>query len=214
MAWIGDLHYYGVNHGQIVGDRHPVIQERAIRHTPIVRHVVFLIEGPSNALRAAPLHLPLDVAGMNRLARILDRRKPENAHLACLGIHFEIDDIAAIGGAYAACIHGSASDDWVPCAFNLRGKFLEAHRQLGIDLRLENAVYHIYRLRVDVPYPGGALDHLAPDVLRGIVRGHARGERYTAAARSGGEPYFVGADDHWSNILNWNAKYLRGLHRD
>ena len=151
---------------------------------------------------------------MDGLAHVLNGRETQYPHLSRLRIDLKVDDVAAVGRADAGRVDGGPSHDGVAGPADLSGKLLEAHGKLRIGLRLEDTVDELNRVLFDVPDQGGARDHLALDVLRGVVGRQARGERDAAPARTGGEPDLVRADDHRADVLGGDAQHLGGLHRD
>ena len=86
MSGVGHSHDYRVNHGQVEGGGHPVVQEGRVEHLAVVVEAVFLVERPANALHGAALNLALHLAGVDSLAAVLDGGEPEQFHFAGIGV--------------------------------------------------------------------------------------------------------------------------------
>jgi hypothetical protein len=60
---VRDLDDHGLDHRQIRRDRHPIVEEARVLHHAVGQYVCF-VQGPSDALRSAALHLSFDIARM------------------------------------------------------------------------------------------------------------------------------------------------------
>ena len=81
MIGIGHFHDHRIEHRQVQADEHAIIQETAIEHVALRIKDILFVEGPADALRGTALDLPLDITGMDRLARVLHRRVAQNFNL-------------------------------------------------------------------------------------------------------------------------------------
>ena len=99
MTRVRHFHQDRVDHRQVQARRHSVIEEAGIGHFALAVIDVLLIERPADALHAAALHLPFDIAGVNRLADILDRGVTQDRNFTGLRVHLNIDDVRGKGAA-------------------------------------------------------------------------------------------------------------------
>src|SRR5918992_867018 len=179
---IGDLYDHRVNHGQVQGGGHPVIQEAGVEHLPLIAHEVLFIQGPSDALNYATLHLSFDIAGMDGFTRILDYGVAQDGHLAGLRVYLHIGDLGAECAARAPRVNADLAGYGAAGAVQLRRQLLEGHLQVRVRLVLENAVNQVDVLGGNVPDGGGPLNHFALDVLGAFIGGPTAGEGDPAAA--------------------------------
>ena len=105
MARVGYLDDHCVDHRQVQAGGHPVVQEAGVFHLPLVVKVVFFVQGPTDALDHAALHLAFHVAGVDGLAGVLDGGVVEDGHLARLGVRLHVDDVGAESAARALGVH-------------------------------------------------------------------------------------------------------------
>ena len=95
MGRIGHLDDDRVDHRQVERRGHAVVEVAGVLHVSLaVEHVLF-VQRPADPLHGPPLHLAFDVAGMNRLAGILNGRVAQDRHLARVGIDLDVDDVRA-----------------------------------------------------------------------------------------------------------------------
>ena len=90
MTGIGHLNDNRVDHWQVQTGGHSVVQQAGINHAAVVAHVVLLIQGPANSLHRPTLHLPLHVARVYGLARILHHGEPQNVDLAGFRVYLHV----------------------------------------------------------------------------------------------------------------------------
>ena len=117
-----------VDHRQIERGGHAVIEQAGVQHGAVRAHVILLVERPADALHAAALHLPLDVAGMDGLAGVLHRGEAQDRDLAGFGIHLDVGDTAGEGAAHALRIHRAAAHHRTAGLTETRGQFAEGER--------------------------------------------------------------------------------------
>ena len=132
-----------VDHRQVVGDRHPVVQERAVHHVAPVVHEVLFVQAPADALGRSALHLPLDVARVDRLARVLRYCRSEHLDLARLRVGLEIDDEPCKCRADARGVDRATPGDGAARRIRLSRQLLERHPQLGVGLRADDSLLHL-----------------------------------------------------------------------
>ena len=60
---------------------------------------------------APPLHLPLDVAGVDGGASVLDDGEAEDVDFARLGVNLNVDDVAGEGGAHTRGVRAGGGAD-------------------------------------------------------------------------------------------------------
>ena len=73
MRRIGHLDQDGLDHRQVGGDRHAVVEEARILELALGVVDVLLVQRPADALHGAALELALDVGRMDRRADVLRR---------------------------------------------------------------------------------------------------------------------------------------------
>ena len=66
MARVRHLDDHRVDHRQVGGDRHAIVEEARILQPAVLVVDVFLVERPADALRGAALDLALDIARVDR----------------------------------------------------------------------------------------------------------------------------------------------------
>ena len=120
MAGIRHLDHHRVDHRQVEAGRHPVVEEAGVGHLALVVVDVLLVQRPADALHGPALHLPLDVAGMDRLADVLNGGVAQDGHLARLGIDLDVDDVRGEGAADAGRIDAGPADDGAAGGVQLR----------------------------------------------------------------------------------------------
>ena len=74
-----------VDHRQVQRRGHAIVEIAGVQHPVLVVEEVFLVQRPADALHAPALHLPFDVAGMDRLAGVLHGRVAQDRDLAVSG---------------------------------------------------------------------------------------------------------------------------------
>ena len=93
MARVRHLDDHRVDHRQVGGHRHAVVEEARVLQLAVVAVDVLLVERPADALRHAALVLALDVARVDGAAGILDRRVAQDRDLAGLGVDLDVGDV-------------------------------------------------------------------------------------------------------------------------
>src|SRR5262249_1754002 len=109
MSRVGNLHDRGLDQWQVEGGRHPVIEQSGVTQYALVIVKVFFVEAPADSLRGAALHLPFNVARVDRLADVLCDGAPQDLNLAGIRIDFDIDQGSREGGADAARVDARPS---------------------------------------------------------------------------------------------------------
>ena len=95
MTRVGRLYDDGVDHRQIQAGGHAIVQERGVLHTALGVEEVFFVQGPTDTLDHAALHLPFDVTGMDCLARVLHHGVVENGDLSSVNIDLDVRYLGA-----------------------------------------------------------------------------------------------------------------------
>ena len=95
MARIGHFDEHCLDHRQVRSDRAAIVEEARIIHPALLVVDVFLAQCPADALGSAALDLTLDVARMDRLADILERRVALDRDVAGLHVHADIAEMRA-----------------------------------------------------------------------------------------------------------------------
>src|SRR5215831_12777266 len=165
MIGIGHFHDHRIEHRQVQADGHTIIQEAAVEHVALGVEDIFFVEGPANALRGTALDLSLDITGMDRLASILHRRVAQNGNFASLRVYLHIDNVGAHRRPGARWVDPGAPDNRAT-----RGHLTSCNLFEGETTgRIRGIPYRAVRIRDlldrDLPGFGGALTHLAFDVL-------------------------------------------------
>src|SRR5882724_5263768 len=181
MGGIRYLDDHGIDHRHVQHGGHAVIQKARVYHVALLVEVILFVERPADALHRSTLDLAFDVAGMNRLASILNRSITQDRHLARVRVHFHIDDVRAHGRPGAAGINTSATRDGAAGGVLTRCDLLEGEATFRIG-RVSHTTVFVYHL-VDRALPGfgGPLTHLPLDILGRFIRGPARLEGHAAA---------------------------------
>src|SRR5262249_13724362 len=104
VSGVRDFHDNGLNHWQVQAGGHAIVQKTGVQHLTRIIVNIFLIESPANALHDATLHLPFNIAGVNRFPGILNSRVPKDRDFACFGVHFNVRDMGRKSSAY--CMGG------------------------------------------------------------------------------------------------------------
>src|SRR5262249_39604152 len=99
----------GFDHRQIQTGGHTVVEEAGVQHASFLVIDVFLVQSPANALNDAALHLPFDVARVDRLARILHGRVSQDGDLAGIRVDLNVGDVNAKSAAGLLWRHGDTS---------------------------------------------------------------------------------------------------------
>ena len=92
---VGHLDHDGLDHRQVAGDRHAVVEEARVIELAVGVEDALLVDGPADALGDAALDLALDVAWMDRPADVLERRVADDLHPAGLGVDLHVADVRA-----------------------------------------------------------------------------------------------------------------------
>jgi hypothetical protein len=93
IARVRHLDHYRVDHRQIGGDRHPVIEEPRVIEPAVLVVYVLLVQRTADPLHHPALDLALDIGGVDRFADILGRDKAQDRHLAGLGVDLDITEL-------------------------------------------------------------------------------------------------------------------------
>ena len=186
MARVGHLHDDRVDHGEVGGDGHPVVEEARVLQLAVLAVDVLLVERPADALRGAALELALHVARVHGLARVLGHGVAEDGHAPGLGVDLDVDQVGAEARARAL---GVDPPDAADGAAGLAGDLGEVHHRHGFGLAvgvaadgLDDAMLERDLLHGQLPELGGAPAQLALDLLGRLHHGHGAGEGGAAAA--------------------------------
>ena len=128
----GVLDHDRLDHRQVGGDRHAVVEEARVIEAPVLVVDVFLVERPADALGHAALDLALDIGGVDRAADILDRGVAQDLDVAGLLVDLDIADMRRKAGAGALRVDRHLGADRPAGAPRLE-------RDLGQRQRLEAA---------------------------------------------------------------------------
>src|SRR5262249_34728888 len=159
----------------------------------------------------AALHLPLDVARVDRLAGVLHDREAQDLDLAGLGVDVEVDEVGRERAAPAGRVDVRATGHGAAGRHELLGDLLEVHAlAVGREGRLVRVVRDLGRL--GLPARRGRLLRRGVRALGGAYRGQAGREGRPAAAGHVGESDRVGVGDDRPDLLGLDAEYLGGLH--
>src|SRR5438067_2344203 len=111
MIGMGHLNNVSFDQWQVEAGRYAIIKKAGVPHTTLLVIEIFLVESPSEPLRGATLHLPLDIAGMQRLADVLGYAGSQDLNFAGLRIKFEIHQTAGKSWrAHRSSMHGATAD--------------------------------------------------------------------------------------------------------
>src|SRR5260370_21818029 len=95
MLRVGDLDHDGVEHGQVGGDGHAIVEEARVIELAVLVVDVLFAERPADALGDAALHLALDIVGMDRPADILERGIARDPDAAGIAVDLDVADMRA-----------------------------------------------------------------------------------------------------------------------
>ena len=95
MRRVGHLDQDGLDHRQVRGDRHAVVEEARVLELALGVVDVLLVQRPADALHGAALELALDIGRMDRRADILRRGVAADGDDAGVGIDLEVDAVHA-----------------------------------------------------------------------------------------------------------------------
>src|SRR4029450_10053325 len=109
-------------------------------------------------------HLPLDIAGVNRLSGVLDGCEPKYRHLAGLRIQFYIHDISRKRAPDSPRVDGRAAHKRTAGRAQLSRQLAKRELQLRLALGPKHTGFRLDRLHVYFPDARGALAHLTDDV--------------------------------------------------
>ena len=88
---MGDLDHDCIDHWQVQGRWHTVVEQTGVEKVALVVVDVLFIDCPADALCDTSLHLSFDIGGMDCLANVLGNRVAQNRDLARIGIDFNVD---------------------------------------------------------------------------------------------------------------------------
>src|SRR5580704_10363240 len=217
VAWVRVLDQNRLDHRQVGGYGHSVIEEARVIEAPVLVVDVFFVERPADTLRHAALDLALDIGGVNGPADILDRRIAQDLDLARLLVDLDVADMRRKAGAGALRVDRQLGADRTagPSRFECN---------LGQRQRLEAAsvgaggvglaVLPFDRVGGDVPDHRGALFQLLDDLLGGLCRGHAGREGDAAAAGQEREADRAGVADDCTDLFDRDTENLGRHHPD
>ena len=217
MARVGHFDQHRLDHRHVRGDGHAVIQEPGVLHLALVVVDVFLVQRPTDALRRAALDLAFDVAGVDRLADILDRGVALDRDVTGLLIDRHVADVRAEAGAGALRVHRHLGVDRAAGAGRLqrqRGQIQRLERTGVGTGRKRLAVLPLDRFDRDLPGRGGAPLELIDDLFGRLRRRHAGGEGHAGAAGQEGEADRGGVGDHRADPFGRHAEHLGHHHAD
>ena len=164
---------------------------------------------PTNPLHAAPLHLPFDVAGMNRAAGVLNDRVTQNRDLGRFGIDFDVDKVRAKTVRRPFRIDRRPAHDRPTGLGQLAGQLAERDRLVA---RAIDAIQARDRLGIALPQECGPLDHLLLDVEPHLVGRQPGGEGHAAAAGHVGIADAIGVGHARLHVFGRDAQGLGQLH--
>ena len=108
---IRHLDDHRVDHREIRRHRHAVVEEaRVLDHAVLVEDVL-LVERPADPLDRATLHLTLDIARVNGLAGVLNRRVAEHRDLAGFRIDLDVTQVCREARAGHGGVQGGLGDE-------------------------------------------------------------------------------------------------------
>src|SRR5262249_19264584 len=167
----------------------------------------------ADALHSAALELALDVRGMQRLARVLRHRVPQDRHAAGLRIDFQIDQVRAEARARALGVDAAIAADR---ATGLAGDLREIGDGHRLDLprqpagRPARAVLDLDLIRLGLPELAGPRAELGLDLLGRFHDRHRARERRAAAAGEEREAERAGVADDRAHLLVRDAELVGG----
>src|SRR5262249_20596778 len=171
----------------------------------------------ADALHSAALELALDVRGMQRLARVLRHRVPQDRHAAGLRIDFQIDQVRAEARARALGVDATiAADRTTGLAGDLR-EIGDGHRLSLLGERAERpsrAVLDLDLIRLALPELAGPRAELGLDLLGRFHDRHRARERRAAAAGEEREAERAGVADDRAHLLVRDAELVGGHVRE
>ena len=213
MAGVGHFHDDGVNHRQVQGSRHPVVQEGRVEHLAVGIEAVFLVERPADALHGAALYLAFHIAGMNGLAAVLHGGKAQQVNLARFRVNFHVGDIDGESVAHAGRVGGGPPHDGAAGAVETPRQLLKGHPQGVVGLVRQGAVGPVLHIRHrNIPDAGGAFQHLAAHVLAGLIHGGAHLEGDAAAAGAAAVADAVGVHNGRLDALGGQPQRFGQVH--
>src|SRR5712691_8352958 len=131
VGGIGHLDDHRIDHREVQTRGHAIVQEARIDHAAGLVVVILFIQSPADALHRPALHLILHIAGMNRLAGILDGGVAQDGDLACLRIHLHIHEVRGDAWTGAARIDPSTAGDGATSGILAGRELLEGQTFLG-----------------------------------------------------------------------------------
>src|SRR5262245_25521112 len=204
-----------VDHWQVGGHGHAVIEEAGVLQLAILAVDVLLVQRPADTLRHATLILALDVTGMDRPARILDGRVADHRDLAGLRINLDVGDVGGKAGGGTSGVDAGIADDRTAGLTGDAGDLLQAHRCVlaGIGAGGAHAAVAVLdRILGQLPQLRRALTGFLHDVASGFYRRHATGERRTAAAGEEVVAELAGVADLHTDLVQWHTQLFRRHH--
>ena len=211
MAGVGDLDDHSVDHRQVQSGGHAVVQERGVQHLALLVEEILLVQGPADALDRPTLHLSLDIAGVDRLARVLNRREPGDVRLAGVRVHGYVHEMHGIAVALSSGVHVGASRDGAAGGGQLTRQVLEGEPEFLVGFVADHAVHVFNVVFGGVPDLGGPGDHLILDILGRADGRQARGEGRPAAAGDEGVADGVGVHDRGFHVFVGYSQGFGGL---
>ena len=95
LPGLGHLDQDGLDHRQVGGDRHAIVEEAWILELALGVVDVLHVQRPADALHGAALELALDIGRMDRRADILRRGVAVDGDAAGVLVHLEVDAVHA-----------------------------------------------------------------------------------------------------------------------
>ena len=213
MTRVGHLDHHCLDHWNVQGGRHPVVEEAGIQHRALIVVAVFLVQSPADALYGASLDLSLDVAGMHWRSHVQEGGETQYVDLAGLRVYLDVDDVASDYGAHPGGDGGDRGGNGAAGAHQPAGQLPEGKAVIGVFDAGEDAVGEGHVLVLHFPdkrRPGG---HLALYVFRCLDGGQTGVEGSAAAAGDCGVADGVGIDHSGDHVFGSDAQHLGGLHR-
>ena len=181
-ARVGHFHQHALDHRQVQSRGHAVVEEGGIGHGAVGVVEIALGEGPADPLDHATLDLALHVAGVDRLAHVLNGGVAQDPDLAGLGIDVDVDDVGGKGVAGTAGADGALAGDGAASAALPGGDFFEGQALIRIGFADEVAVVKVDVALIHFELASRTSTHLLLDILGGQVAGVAGGVGDAAAA--------------------------------
>src|SRR4029434_8847373 len=100
MARIRHFHKDRVNHRQVKGRRHAIIEEAGIDHVTTVIVDKFFVQSPTDPLHHPALNLAFGIAWVDSPPHVLHRGVAQDGNLTSIGIDLDIYDMRGEGATH------------------------------------------------------------------------------------------------------------------